>query len=387
MCLTNKILGREVKAFLAALLFILVTVPVAWSLTRTISDTQDTASTFITNSRGRYWEASGDNIQLAIDDLNETNGGHVWLPAGSFLINESIETGNLSVTIEGQGWGVTAVPTTNEVTEIKINKYVPGGFNDYAVKIGTDSDVSMGTSIRNLVIDGADSVNSSGGILMENCQYCKIEDVMVDDFFAESPPSVGINITANGIGSYYNVLDNVMVRRCTIGVNFGYNSNANSFLSGMVSNGRNLAGDYPMGIRFYDSDTNSVYGVDVEGHDNGTGIVMETDDGRSCSLHKFFGTRFEGNDRDVLIKSGNTGYHRFYGCSASNTISATVTDNSSHPSYFRDFYGYDVFYLDDVLHLKPASSAPASPEEGMLFANSTDHRLYYYNGTGWAALH
>jgi hypothetical protein len=35
-------------------------------------------------------------------------------------------------------------------------------------------------------------------------------------------------------------------------------------------------------------------------------------------------------------------------------------------------------------HIKliPTASPPASPEEGMLYAD-TDHKLYYYNGTDW----
>lgn len=29
---------------------------------------------------------------------------------------------------------------------------------------------------------------------------------------------------------------------------------------------------------------------------------------------------------------------------------------------------------------------PANPTEGLLYADSTDHKLYYYNGTAWQEL-
>jgi hypothetical protein len=34
------------------------------------------------------------------------------------------------------------------------------------------------------------------------------------------------------------------------------------------------------------------------------------------------------------------------------------------------------------MQLTPTASPPASPAEGMLYAD-TDHKLYYYNGTDW----
>ncbi len=39
-----------------------------------------------------------------------------------------------------------------------------------------------------------------------------------------------------------------------------------------------------------------------------------------------------------------------------------------------------------VLKLAPSDAAPASPTEGMIYSNSTDHHLYFYNGTTWKQL-
>lgn len=42
--------------------------------------------------------------------------------------------------------------------------------------------------------------------------------------------------------------------------------------------------------------------------------------------------------------------------------------------------------INAVLKLIPKSSAPSSPTEGMIYVNSSDHHLYFYNGTTWKQL-
>jgi len=52
-----------------------------------------------------------------------------------------------------------------------------------------------------------------------------------------------------------------------------------------------------------------------------------------------------------------------------------------------DSYTFDVetFNLGGNVLLKPIAT-PGTPLEGMIYANSTDHHLYFYNGTGWVQL-
>ena len=42
--------------------------------------------------------------------------------------------------------------------------------------------------------------------------------------------------------------------------------------------------------------------------------------------------------------------------------------------------------ITDVLKLEPRASAPSSPTEGMIYSNSSDNHLYFYNGTSWVQL-
>jgi len=72
------------------------------SLTRTISDSQDTIEILIKNSDGNYWDVSGANLQLAIWDLNGT-GGTVWLPSGTISITTVINMIS-NVTLIGNGY-------------------------------------------------------------------------------------------------------------------------------------------------------------------------------------------------------------------------------------------------------------------------------------------
>ena len=58
---------------------------------RTITNTGDNIDTFIRNSKGNYWTATGANIQTAIYDCANTSNT-VWLPAGTITITASFGT-------------------------------------------------------------------------------------------------------------------------------------------------------------------------------------------------------------------------------------------------------------------------------------------------------
>jgi hypothetical protein len=91
--------------------------------TRTITDTGDTwtgtmmisgntdfksgsyynLSKKIYNSKGHVYNATGPNIQLAVNDLNSTKGGTVWLPSGTFTLTSPLRFWKYEIALEGSG--------------------------------------------------------------------------------------------------------------------------------------------------------------------------------------------------------------------------------------------------------------------------------------------
>jgi len=108
--------------------------------TRVISDTGDNVDTFIRNSNGGIWDASGANIQLAIDDLG-TEGGTVWIPDGNYDFSSQIQIKNNSVRLLGEGQYITFTKTTS----------IPGGL---------------------LLINGSGINDMKGNHLIENIEFC-----------------------------------------------------------------------------------------------------------------------------------------------------------------------------------------------------------------------
>lgn len=43
----------------------------------------------------------------------------------------------------------------------------------------------------------------------------------------------------------------------------------------------------------------------------------------------------------------------------------------------------EAHYLASIIKLTPLAGDPASPAEGWVYANSTSHKLRYYDGTAW----
>ena len=79
----NKIcLRTKIEAIVAVSILLILVVASASSITRTISNSGDNVVTFIRNSKGNCWEATGSNIQVAINDL-DGQGGTVWVPGGT----------------------------------------------------------------------------------------------------------------------------------------------------------------------------------------------------------------------------------------------------------------------------------------------------------------
>jgi len=149
-------------------LLILGTVSVV-SLTRTISNTHDDIDTFIRNSKGNYWQATGANIQIAIDDLGITTyskwgtpRGTVWLPGNMTLNVSSRITVKLDTTLD---MGGCVIKPTSNFDVILMDK---------------------GSRIRNGIIDVSDVGSYSKSVITFNAndwdwaQQCYVDNMELD---------------------------------------------------------------------------------------------------------------------------------------------------------------------------------------------------------------
>jgi hypothetical protein len=93
-------------------LLILLSICGVFVVTKMLRDTQNTVEIYIRNSNGKYWAATGKNIQVAIDDLGslapEYNGyggihGTVWLTGNTILTISSTIVVKDYVTIDMGG--------------------------------------------------------------------------------------------------------------------------------------------------------------------------------------------------------------------------------------------------------------------------------------------
>ena len=86
-------LRTKIETILVSFLLLSIAAATVISVTRIISDTHDDIDTFIRNTNGNYWDVSEANLQQALWDLNNSNGGTVWV-GGDLTLTSPIRMGN-----------------------------------------------------------------------------------------------------------------------------------------------------------------------------------------------------------------------------------------------------------------------------------------------------
>ncbi len=122
---------KHVELFLFIIMVLLIlTVGSAGSVTRTITSTSDNIYSLIKNSNGNYWEANSNNIQIAINDL-DNNHGTVWLPGGRtfYLTNTLVIQENVILDMGGSEFRLPAGVNIN-VVELKDSSTIRNGVID-----------------------------------------------------------------------------------------------------------------------------------------------------------------------------------------------------------------------------------------------------------------
>ncbi|MCD4739606.1 right-handed parallel beta-helix repeat-containing protein [archaeon] len=182
---------------LMAIVLLLSSFYLIGSVTRTISNFQDNKEMMIRNSNGNYWEPIGSNIQTAIDDF-DSEGGTVWIPAGTFEIGSQRIELKSNIKLIGNGIGNTILKKTEIGTMILL------------------AEDSKNFTISDLTLDG----NRRGGGIGHAMRTGFSEDFILEKIQIVNPSGAGIYVSncKNGIFSKISVTDTDHLNHQGIGV-------------------------------------------------------------------------------------------------------------------------------------------------------------------------
>ena len=319
----------------------------------------------ITNSNDKCWEATGSNIQTAIDDLS--GGGKVTLPAGYFDISSNLSLSNC--VLEGQGAGglnemVTQINLTANSTIILekggalhgIFVYAPQGHGSVAVRVNGSSDNWGYTDILdNIVIKRYNGVATNGTGLQIYCSdtaiaLCSFSNVFVRGF------EKSVHLYATETGTAY-ITD----------LHF------NSF---HLSDGKYLLTLESIGTADVDGCQFNMLNLEP-GASTVDGIRLIGD----CNYHSFQGIMADAwgvASGYVVNISASSGQNYIQGYLHVGDYLDSGDENTIVCSAILDIAQY--------LRLREKTSAPGTPAEGDIYYHTTDNKFYGYTGFWWHCL-
>jgi len=331
------------------IVFILILSSVGvWGVTRTITDTSDTIDTYIKNSNGKYWEASFDNIQLAINDLNTTHGGGtVWLPAYDYVATEKLKTYNRSICLIGPSYLGGLKSHESSSTPGALFSVPYSGYDDWVIECGVSGEITYGVEIKNIYIDGRSRPEPLGAINFVNVQNGRIQKIYIDDFYnTDFKCGVGISLIGSATRTNaYNTVENFRIRRCTYGIVLDNTSNINTINLGLIQGDR-AEGSNQTGMYLDNADSNVITKVNFQSIDEVDSRCIFINNTGSPINNKFDNCRFESNSHLVNITGGaGTGNNIFDSCTSSGAGSG-VNNNGNQPSIFINCIGFNYGYVE-----------------------------------------
>jgi len=272
---------------------------------------------------------------------------------------------------------------------IQTNKIVLGDSSIIAFSANNDTSVAMSTMRAYVAANGVSISGNNNELLISNgsggtktSSNLTWNDTIFKVKFLSTNILIGDTVNSGFTGS-----DNVF-----LGVDAGVNNtagNRNTYLgrkSGFdasIANNNVFVG-YQSGINTTNSNAVAV-GFDTDVGTNSVSVGFQA--GRlqtsSASNNMFIGYQ---SGYSNLSGSGNVflGYQAGYNETGSNKL-YIENSNSATPLIGGDF-STDVVTINSVLKLAPLANAPTSPVLGMIYVNSTDNHIYFYNGSTWVQL-
>ncbi len=160
------------------MLFILITqhIPIEFEDTIVIPVANDYPdySQYIHNSNGKYLEATTNNIQLALWDLNGT-GGNIHLPETTYYINKTIIVPS-NVTIRGNG--AHFITNSTDLIGIIVNS-VNTSISGLKIENCTVG-IYLTENVKNCIITDCYLNNVDYGIVMNSSSHITITNCCID---------------------------------------------------------------------------------------------------------------------------------------------------------------------------------------------------------------
>lgn len=192
-------------------LLILISLSPIMGLTRTITDDQDTIYGYITNSNGKYWEASCANIQNAIDDL--TSGGTVYLPEGEIEIDTEITLldnvniigiGTGTILFVADGMDANHCFNVYQVENVTIRDLLIDGNKDNQGE-GNDASLNIESS-KNVLIDNVHVINGWDGAL--RCEWSEFVSFVNCYTNNSGDDGISFNFNSTHCSAINNIIEN-----------------------------------------------------------------------------------------------------------------------------------------------------------------------------------
>lgn len=234
-------LRTKIEAVIAIILVLILTVIGVASVTRVITDSSDNSYTFIRNSNGNFWEANGDNIQLAIDDLS-SDGGTVWV-GSSVTINSPIYLKD-NVQLDFQNNKITLGSNTEFV--IFSDTSFAALRNAYIVPSTYQTD-----SIIMMYVESGSSWN-------DRCRYNIVENIRIVESSAYTKQHnwTGVHLKMDGDSDIsLNTFEDITIYGCRNGIVLESNDNG-AYANGNIFQ-KIMIARYINGVWFKESGTNS----------------------------------------------------------------------------------------------------------------------------------
>jgi hypothetical protein len=93
-----------------------------------------------------------------------------------------------------------------------------------------------------------------------------------------------------------------------------------------------------------------------------------------------------GINNDIIMEDHGTSFYTGLSATQAIDVNGNILARGSIMSDIIAPDDSDYVTIDDVIRLIPRATAPSPAQQGMIYSNSSDNHLYFYNGTSWVQL-